>query len=417
MKYISTRNKSPTISFSECVTNGIAPDGGLYVPKHFPEFTRPDFDKLSTVKEIAELILSRWITDDGRKFPIKELCESVFNFPVVLRDNFILELFHGPTSSFKDFGAQFLASFLSLIPANNTRTVLVATSGDTGGAVASAFFGRPGFDVVILYPEGRVSARQQQQLTAWGGNVRAFSVRGNFDDCQRIVKEAFMDKNLSKALSLTSANSINIGRLLPQTIYYAAASLWFLRQNNRPCRGFVVPSGNLGNSVAALWAKRMGFPIGKVIIATNANRPVSDYLDSGIWKPMPTIHTLANAMDVGNPSNMERLLSLYPDIAELKTDVSSVSVSDNEIINCISSNAPKYIMCPHTAVAECARRTADGGDWIIVSTAHPAKFDSIVEPLISHTLDVPSSLAEILERTSSVTVIDPTLADLCAHLN
>ena len=426
MKYISTRKKSPPLGFSECVEASIAPDGGLYVPERFPEFESKDFNGLNTLPEIAERLLTPFLENDPLRGSLREICDEVFTFPITLRklavpagmpDTSVLELFHGPTAAFKDVGARFLAACLARTKKAGTRTVLVATSGDTGGAVAAAFHGRPGFEVLILFPKGKVSTRQEQQLTAWGGNVRAFAVRGDFDDCQRVVKQAFVDEQWRKSRSLVSANSINIGRLLPQCVYYAAASLWYLRQAGCPATGFVIPTGNLGNAVAALWARHMGLPLGKIALATNANRPITDYFDSGVWKPATTVATLANAMDVGNPSNMERLLSLYPTVAGLKDNAVTASVPDTAITATIREAAGHgEVLCPHTAVAAHVGRMQATPGWVIVATAHPAKFDTIIEPLIGKKVEVPPALADILSRPSKVIEIDSTLDALGAVL-
>lgn len=340
---------------------------------------------------------------------IAEICSEAFNFPIPLNyvsDSAVLELFHGPTAAFKDVGARFLAACVSRLAGR--RTVIVATSGDTGGAVAAAFHEHSEIDVVILFPRNKVSALQQQQLTCWGESVRAFAVRGDFDDCQRIVKTAFANREWAEAKGLLSANSINLGRLLPQTVYYAAASLWYLRERGaRP--GFVVPTGNLGNAVAAFWAQQMGLPLREIILATNANAAIAEYFASGSWKPQPTIATLANAMDVGNPSNMERLLDLYPEITELCQDAQSFSVSDEEIADTIARDYSfsRQTWCPHTATAVYARWQQSSPHWIIVATAHPAKFDSVVEPLIGRSLSLPPSLAQLFDAPSRFEEIDP----------
>ncbi|HEX8351677.1 MAG TPA: threonine synthase, partial [Pyrinomonadaceae bacterium] len=300
MRFRSTRSARPTLGLSEAMLTGLAPDGGLYVPEGFPAFAPEEFDGLESWRDVGERLLKPFFEGDALGAHLAEICEEAFDFPLPLRDlddeTAVLELFHGPTAAFKDVGARFLAACVSRLPGR--RTVLVATSGDTGGAVAAAFHGRPDVRVVILFPRGKVSPRQQQQLTCWGANVRAFAVRGDFDDCQRVVKAAFADRAWAESHGLLSANSINLGRLLPQAVYYAAASLWYLRgRGARP--GFVIPAGNLGNAVAAFWARRMGLPVREVVLAANANRAVPDYFDSGNWAARTTVATLANAMDVG----------------------------------------------------------------------------------------------------------------------
>jgi len=407
MKLISTRGNSPAVTISQAIDAGLAPDGGLYVPEYFPKYQGGNFDLVTTLAPFFE--------GDPLSSSLKEICESAFNFPIPLR-NHVLELFHGPTAAFKDVGARFLAECQVRLAKEN-RTVLVATSGDTGGAVAAAYHGRSHFEVIILFPKGMVSTRQLHQLTCWGGNVRAFAVEGTFDDCQRMAKEAFADPEWKKSTTLTSANSINIGRLLPQMTYYANASVNY-KKNFGVAPGFIIPSGNLGNSVAALWAKKMGFPIGKIVMATNANRSILDYLNTGVNTPHQTIPTLANAMDVGNPSNLERAIHLYPVMEDLRKDVQAISVSDPEIKETIANGIKdENIWCPHTATAVHARKSLPGNDWIIVATAHPAKFETIVEPLIQQKVVVPPALSELLSKPSNFTEIKSNLESLFAELS
>jgi len=297
-------------------------------------------------------------------------------------------------------------------------TILVATSGDTGGAVAAAFHGRPGIEVAVLFPKGLVSPTQEQQLTCWGGNVRSLAVRGTFDDCQRLVKAAFLDPQLIQQRVLSSANSINLGRLLPQSAYYAATSLAVWRRYGEPA-SFIVPSGNLGNALACLWARRAGLPIGEVLLAHNANRTVPDFLASGAWQPRPSIATLASAMDVGDPSNMERLRALYPRLEDLRAALSACSVSDEEIRARIRAGFRDYgqMWCPHTATAaEAWERLSPARRrerrWVLMSTAHAAKFREIVEPLIGREVPVPETLARLFARPAQYIEIDATLAAL-----
>jgi threonine synthase len=300
--------------------------------------------------------------------------------------------------------------------------ILVATSGDTGGAVAAAFHGRPGVAVTVLFPEGMVSPAQQQQLTCWGGNVRSFAVRGSFDDCQRLVKEAFADSALRARFELSSANSINLGRLLPQASYYARASLAVWRRYGRKA-SFIVPTGNLGNALSCVWVRHLGLPIDRIVLAVNANRTIPDFLASGAWQPGATRATLASAMDVGNPSNMERLRHLFPDIDGLRTAVTSTSVDDAAIKARILADHAAFdrVWCPHTAVAaEIYARfsTAEksSGHWVIVATAHPAKFSEILGPLVGEALRTPLSLQSLYDRPSHFEVLPAQLASLRAAL-
>jgi threonine synthase len=423
MKFVSNRDRSHGLSFSEGVLASLSSDGGLYVPESFPTFRIEDFDPSNSWTEVAQKVLAPFLQASALESKVDSLCKKAFNFEIPLKylttDTAVLELFHGPTAAFKDVGARFLSECISEIitqtPSAKT-TILVATSGDTGGAVAAAFFNKPGITVKVLFPKGKISARQEKQLTAWGGNIQAYSVRGDFDACQRIVKEAFADKELKKKEGLLSANSINLGRILPQTVYYADASMRYLRKKKR-IPGFVIPSGNLGNAVAAFWAKKMGFPIRKIILATNANHAIPDYFKSGRWAGQPTQATLANAMDVGHPSNMERLLALYPDLEDLKQDASSLSVSDQLIAETIAAGPENWgeTWCPHTATAVYAREQERTKDWIIVSTAHPAKFESIVEPLVKKTITLPPELETLLSRPQLFTEIEASLAQLKAN--
>jgi threonine synthase len=329
----------------------------------------------------------------------------------------LLELYHGPTAAFKDVGAGFLAACLGRLEGDTAAplTILVATSGDTGGAVAAAFDQRPGMRVVVLFPDGRVSQRQAQQLTCWSDNVLSIAVSGAFDDCQALVKAAMANASLSAEFRFSSANSINIGRLLPQATYYADASLRHFRATgNKP--GFIIPTGNLGNAHACIMARTMGLPIGPVVLATNANRTIPDYLESLEWQPRPSVQTLASAMDVGDPSNMERLRGLLGDAEQLRELISVVSVDDAQIQQSIRQDFTEFgfATCPHTATATHVWRqmneaAGNATDWILVATAHPAKFETIVEPLIGTTVALPPELAAIMSRPSRSVTIEPSL--------
>jgi threonine synthase len=418
------------VLLAQAIVQGLAPDGGLYVPESYPHFVPHQFEGADTLPQIAQRLLAPFFEGDPLAADLSEICREAFNFPapLVALDNApapasVLELFHGPTSAFKDFGAQFLAACLARIRRGAQRklTILVATSGDTGGAVAAAFHDKPWVDVIVLYPKGLVSQRQAQQLACWGGNVRTFAVHGTFDDCQRMVKEAFADPALAETHQLSSANSINVGRLLPQMVYYAYAGLQLWRQSGKRAN-FIVPTGNLGNAVACIWARHIGLPIGEVVLATNANQAVTDFLRSGEWLPRPSVATLASAMDVGNPSNMERLRVLHPDFEELQGQVGASSVDDIEIRATIrrDSHELQQVWCPHTATAAkvLRRLLARGarGHWVIVSTAHPAKFNDIVEPQIGGEVEVPPSLARLLALPRQETELDPTLDALRSEL-
>jgi threonine synthase len=301
-------------------------------------------------------------------------------------------------------------------------TILVATSGDTGGAVAAAFDSRAGMRVAVLFPDGRVSARQEHQLCCWGENVLSLKVKGSFDDCQSIVKAAMADKELSAVHRFSSANSINIGRLLPQSTYYADASLrHYRRTGNKP--GFIIPTGNLGNALACIMAREMGLPIGPIILATNENRTIADYFESLEWLPRKSMQTLASAMDVGDPSNMERLRCLIGEPDVLRNQLGVTSVSDDEIKAALRQDFKSFgfATCPHTATATHTWRNidsalAEGCDWIMVATAHPAKFETIVEPLIGEKIPLPPDLMSILARPASAVSIEPTVDSLATAL-
>lgn len=404
MNFVSTRDRNGRrYSLTEAILSGLAPDGGLFVPESIPALS-PDFTLSKGYAYAAYTALKPFFEGDEAEGDLLEICQKAFDFPISLRENGgrdTLELFYGPTSAFKDFGARFLAFFLekALERRGQDVTILVATSGDTGGAVASAFYGRKHIKVKVLYPKGRVAERQRRQLTCWDGNIESYEVDGSFDDCQRMVKEAFVDRSLS---GLTSANSINLGRLLPQAAYYVFAShLYEAKYSVKPT--FIIPSGNVGNSTGAYWAKAMGCPIERIVLSVNANRTIPDYLESGVYEKRPSVQTLANAMDVGAPSNMERLFDLFGTYEEMKKNVSAYSVSDDIIRKTIVDvyKEQGYILCPHTATGEYVRRTYLPSEaTIVVSTAHPAKFESIVEPLIGRQIPIPRNLFEMIEKES-----------------
>ena len=417
MYYYSTRDKERAVklSASQAILKGLAADGGLFVPSVLPALS----DKVSlslSYADFAAEVLKPFFEGDELYDELADICRGAFSFPVVLnelKDVSVLELFHGPTSAFKDFGARFLAFSMEklLVRKGEKLCILVATSGDTGGAVASAFHKRQNLSVKVLFPKGRVAERQRRQLTCWDDNISSFEVRGSFDDCQRMVKSAFVDPSLS---GLSSANSINLGRLLPQMVYYVYASMLYKeRTGKEPV--IIIPSGNVGNCTGAYWAKAIGAPIKRIVLAVNANTTIPEYLESGEYKPRDSVRTIANAMDVGAPSNMERLFSLFPSYEEMKANVSAWSVSDEEIKKTIVDEYRKegYVLCPHTACAERVRLDHfDGEPVIIVSTAHPAKFDTVVEPLIGATVPMPAALADLVNRPSTFTEIGTDYREL-----
>ena len=429
MQYVSTRDGNP-VTLDEALVKGLADDGGLFLPQQLPKFEVPDFDAAETIPDVAATLLTPFFAGSTLLNDLDGILAETFSFPIpttTLGDgqSSLLELYHGPTAAFKDVGAGFLAACLSRLEGKQTTplTILVATSGDTGGAVAAAFNERPGMRVVVLFPDGRVSDRQAQQLTCWGDNVLSLRVKGAFDDCQALAKAAFADDELRSRYRFSSANSINIGRLLPQSTYYAHASLQHFRATGaRP--GFVIPTGNLGNAFACIMAREMGLPIGPIVLATNANRIIQDYFESLQWSPRPSLQTLASAMDVGDPSNMERLRSLLGEAEMLRDKLGVKSVDDAQIENEIREFFDEFgfAICPHTATASYVWRHMDevtrkSAHWILVATAHPAKFETIVEPLIGGEVPLPHELAEILSRPSRSKDIAPTLDALSAAMD
>ena len=404
MRFVSTRSiDGERLSASEAILKGLAADGGLFIPEKMP-LSIPDFTLDNGAWYAMYTALKPFFEGDELEEDLERICRSAFDFPIAFHSNDgkdTLELFYGPTAAFKDFGARFLAYSMETLLSrrNEDLTILVATSGDTGGAVASAFHNRSHLSVKVLFPKGRVAERQRKQLTGWDGNVSSYEVDGSFDDCQKMVKDAFMDPGLS---GLSSANSINLGRLLPQYAYYVwASNMYYEIYGKKPV--IIIPSGNVGNSTGAFWAKAAGAPIERIVLAVNANRTIPDYLESGEYTPRPSIETLANAMDVGAPSNMERLFALFPTFEEFRSNVSSWSVSDEAIKETIKKEWEEnsHIICPHTACGERVRRDhfADC-PTIVVATAHPAKFEHIVEPLIGKTVAIPLSLFDIMHRES-----------------
>jgi len=429
VKYGSTRGGLP-VTLDEALVKGIADDGGLYLPEHLPSFVISDFDGANSIPDVARILLSPFFEGSVLRESLQQILSETFSFPIPATPLpggklSLLELYHGPTAAFKDIGAGFLAACLSRLQGNEASplTILVATSGDTGGAVAAAFNERPGMRVVVLFPDGRVSKRQQQQLTCWGDNVLSLRVQGSFDDCQALAKAALADAELSERYRFSSANSINIGRLLPQATYYADASLRHFRATGEN-PGFVIPTGNLGNAMACVIAREMGVPIGPIVLATNANRTIPDYFESLQWLPRPSVPTLASAMDVGDPSNMERLRGLLGEASVLRKALGVIAVDDAQIEDQIRQGFSEFgfAICPHTATASYAWRNMDDATrnrthWVLVATAHPAKFETIVEPLIGEKVTLPPELAAIMSRPSRSFELAPSLPALAEQMN
>lgn len=430
MRFFSTRGSGP-VSLDEALVKGIADDGGLFLPESLPSFRPADFDDADSIEAVASRLLEPFFQGSGLAAALEQIARETYGFPVpvVALDHGagrteLLELYHGPTVAFKDVGARFLAACLTRLEGDVERpvTILVATSGDTGGAVAAAFDGRPGMRVIVLFPDGRVSERQAQQLSCWGDNVLTLRVDGSFDDCQALVKQALNDPALAEQYRFSSANSINIGRLLPQSTYYAFASLAHYRRTGR-APAFIIPTGNLGNALACILAREMGLPIGSIILATNANRTIPDYFHSLEWLPRASVQTLASAMDVGNPSNMERLRHLLGEADVLRERLGVASVNDEQISEEIRRLYDEigFVICPHTATASYTFRMLDASireaeDWILVGTAHPAKFETVVEPLIGAAVEVPPALRELMDRPARDVSVPATSEALLAAM-
>ena len=414
MKLYSTKHESADVDLQEAIFRGLPPDNGLYMPYEIPVMPASFFETIHTLSlpEIAKAVCQNLLGDDLTDAEIEGIIDSSMTFeaPVVsLEENVgVLELFHGPSMAFKDFGARFMAAIMShyLLKAKREIRILVATSGDTGGAVAQGFYNTPGISVTILYPTGKVSDIQEKQLTTLGGNVTALEIDGTFDDCQRLVKQAFLDTDLRSAFNLASANSINIARLIPQSFYYFAAFAALRKQGIRKPVVFSVPSGNFGNLSAGLMAYQMGLPIKAFVAACNANHPVPDYLATGNYEPKPSVETISNAMDVGAPSNFIRMQILAgTDIEKVRSLVKGYFTSDEttkEIMLEVYQRTG-YVMCPHTAVAYDGLKQYEveyAGDFygVMLSTAHYAKFLPTVEATLGTQVEVPTRLAELLDQ-------------------
>jgi threonine synthase len=412
---VSTRGQAPPVSFRDAVLAGLAPDGGLYVPQTLNPLPKEWWAALrgKPFQQVAVAMATALVGDEFRPGAIEALIADALDFPMpivpVAEGLSVLELFHGPTFAFKDVGARVLARLLSeLHGKSDPLTVLVATSGDTGSAVAHAFFGLAGTRVVVLYPDGHVSAVQEAQFATLGGNVTALAVQGTFDDCQRMVKEAFADRALTARARLTSANSISLGRLLPQVFYYAYAALQ--RTSSEPLI-VSVPSGNFGNLAAGVMAWRLGAPIAGFVAATTVNDTVPRYLLTGRLEPRPSVPTLANAMDVGNPSNLERLRWLFTDDLHAMQAMVSASVhTDDDVRGAIRELDDRYgyVADPHTAIGYLGSVRAS----LFLATAHPAKFREVVEPAIGRTIALPAALEAALGRPRNSQRISPTAQSL-----
>lgn len=430
MKLYSTKNKNAVVSLEEAVFKGLPEDNGLYMPVSIPKLDQSFYDNIDkySFQEIAFEVTKALIGEDVEPAVIRQIVNEVLTFeaPVVpVVDNiYVLELFHGPSLAFKDFGARFMARLMSYFLEKEKReiNILVATSGDTGSAVAQGFLNMPGIKVTILYPSKKVSDIQEKQLTTLGNNITALEVRGTFDDCQRMVKEAFLDKELNSKVTLTSANSINISRLIPQSFYYFYAYAQ-LKKKGKPVV-FSVPSGNFGNLCGGIIAKRMGLPVAKFIASTNINDIVPEYLLSGIFNPRPSVKTISNAMDVGNPSNFARLMALYQsDLEKIREDITGKSYTDKETEDALAEVYKKtgYVMDPHGAVGylglkDFFKETGTDANGVFLATAHPTKFLEVVEKVIDHSIELPDRLKETAQKQKKSILMDPDINSLKAFL-
>lgn len=411
MQFYSLNQQSPKVNFKEAVIRGIAPDKGLYFPSTISPINKEIFaqiDKYSN-EDIAFEMIRQFVGDDIPDADLKEIIKDTlcFDFPLVEVENdiFSLELFHGPTMAFKDVGGRFMARCLSYFNKKQTNevTVLVATSGDTGGAVASGFLGVKGVNVVILYPSGKVSEVQEKQLTTLGQNIKALEVDGTFDDCQAMVKQAFIDKEITDQMQLTSANSINVARWLPQMFYFAFAYKQLKDRSKQLV--FSTPSGNFGNICAGFMAQQLGLPVSHFIAATNANKVVPNFMESGKYEPLQSVATISNAMDVGDPSNFIRIREIFKDnFNRIRKNLSSYSYSDYQTREAMQEvyKATGYIMDPHGAVGYLGLKQylkeQDKAQGIFLETAHPIKFLDVVEPIIKKTIPFPPQIKEIMPR-------------------
>ncbi len=427
MKYYSTNRKSIRVNFREAVLKGIADDQGLFFPEKIealPEEIIRNFQKTG-LTELACTIASIFVKNDIPDKVLSEIIEDSLNFEIPLvkveENIFSLELFHGPTMAFKDVGARFLARCMGYFTeTSKTITILVATSGDTGSAVANGFLGIEGIDVVILYPSGKVSPLQEKQFTTLGKNITAIEVSGTFDDCQKMVKQAFADPELKKRINLSSANSINIARLIPQSFYYFFAYAQ-LAQDSLPLI-ISVPSGNYGNLTAGLIAKRLGLPVEIFLAASNINRPVPDYLETGEFKPRSSLETIANAMDVGDPSNFARILEMYDHSWKaIRKEIIGYSYTDDQIRKTIKQVYKKtgYLLDPHGATGYLALKEYlydHPGIGIFFETAHPAKFHTIIEEVIEENLIIPDRLKQYNKREKKTILINNRFEDMKSFL-
>jgi threonine synthase len=425
MKLFSTRDVNNKSLFKEAIFKGIAADGGLYFPENFPDMSDIiENSKGCSFNNIAENVVYELIKDETNRDSVKRIVNNAFTFkPEITRvskDISILELYTGPTCAFKDYGASFLASSMEefLGERKSKAVILAATSGDTGSAVAKAFEGKENIDVVILYPSGKVSPLQEKQLTTIGGNIKALEVKGTFDDCQKMVKEAFANESLCSKVNITSANSINIGRLVPQALYYIYA---YSQLKPGTKVEFTVPSGNFGNLTAGLFAKNWGLPVERFIAATNNNKIVPEFLETGLYSPRGSVTTPSNAMDVGNPSNFERLMTMFnSDVNNFKKIITGDWVSDQETFETMQRYYRErgVVLDPHTAVGVLAaeRKGSKNAESIVLSTAHPGKFVEVVYEALGINPSLPEALSSLINKEKVSTIIENKFSELESFL-
>lgn len=429
MKYYSTNSNSPLSTLQNAVVKGLAPDRGLYMPEQIKKLPKEFFDNIENLsfQEIAYLVADAFFGEDIPADDLKQIVYDTLSFetPVVqVNDNiYSLELFHGPTLAFKDVGARFMARLLGYFNKEEKQmvNVLVATSGDTGSAVANGFLGVDGVHVYVLYPKGKVSPIQECQFTTLGKNITAVEVDGVFDDCQALVKSAFMDAELNSKMKLTSANSINVARFLPQAFYYFNAYAQMKRQGKADNLVICVPSGNFGNITAGLFGWYMGLPIKRFIAANNANDIFYNYLHSGVYSPKPSVQTLANAMDVGDPSNFARILDLYGNShADIAAHIGGATYKDEQIAETLKDVYEKtgYLLDPHGACGYRALQEQLAADeyGVFLETAHPAKFKEKVDAIIDGDIDIPAKLRAFMEGTKQSEPISKEYSDFRSFL-
>lgn len=427
MKLYSTKSPNILVNLKQAVFQSLPADNGLYMPLEIPKLPQSFFEDIhhKSFREIAFEVSKTLIGDSIATDALQNIIEDAVNFPAPVKEIenniYVLELFHGPSMAFKDFGARFMSRIMHYFLEKEKKEIdiLVATSGDTGGAVALGFYDVPGIRVTILYPKGKVSPLQEMQLTTLGKNITALEVEGTFDDCQRLVKSAFLDTELQQHRNLSSANSINIARLIPQTFYYFNAYAQMRKTGNNTPLVFSVPSGNFGNLTAGLFAERMGLPVHHFVAATNANDEVPQYLKTGVFEPRPSIHTLSNAMDVGNPSNFERMLNLFDqDADKMKQEITGYSFTDaqtKEIIQQVADNN-NYVLCPHTAIAYAGLKqylstVPEELTGVFLSSAHPCKFPNVYSKEIWEKVTIPEQAAELENKQQKTISMRNTYED------